>query len=166
MPCPSQRVSYPLYLPLWAPASHRCCVLSSYSVLSCLSSKVFFPDCHRHTDRQTDRQTVACSSIAHAFAGCSLQGDWGEGGACHPSWPSLLSTQSFWGPPGLHSHISTWGGRIHRGPMGYPRVLYGLGREGEHGLCPGRRAGWVCGQEAVKHSEVQEVPETGVQLGG
>lgn len=51
-------------------------------------------------------------------------------------------------------------------PMGYPRVLYGLGREGEHGLCPGRRAGWVCGQEAVKHSEVQEVPETGVQLGG
>lgn len=50
--------------------------------------------------------------------------------------------------------------------MGYPRVLYGLGREGEHGLCPGRRARWVCGQEAVKHSEVQEVPETGVQLGG
>lgn len=79
MPCPSQRVSYPLYLPLWAPASHRCCVLSSYSVLPHLSSKVFFPDCHRHTDRQTDRQTVACSSIAHAFAECSLQGDWGRG---------------------------------------------------------------------------------------
>lgn len=28
------------------------------------------------------------------------------------------------------------------------------------------RAGRVCGQEAVKHSEVREVPETGARLGG
>lgn len=78
-----------------------------------------------------------------------------------PSQHSVLLGASWSAQP--HIHL---GREDPQGPMYYPRVLYGLGREGEHGLCPGRRAGWVCGQEAVKHSEVQEVPETGVQLGG
>lgn len=47
------------------------------SVLPHPSSETSFPDCHRHTDRQTDRQTVAYSSIAHALAWCS---PWGVGG--------------------------------------------------------------------------------------
>lgn len=141
-------------------------VLSSYSVLSYLSSKAFFPDCHRHTDRQTDRQTVACSGVAHALAGCSL---WGHRGSLAPlmavpSQHSILLGASWSAQP--HIHLGREEGKIHRGPLGYPRVLYRLRREREHGLSPGRRAGWVCGQEAVKHSEVQEVPETGVQLGG
>lgn len=59
-----------------------------------------------------------------------------------------------------------WGKNDPQGPMGYPRVLHRVGRKGEAGISPGRRAGWVCGQEAVKHSEVREVPETGAQLGG
>lgn len=40
------------------------------------------------------------------------------------------------------------------------------GGGGEAGMGPGRQAGWVCGHEAVKHSEVREVPETGARLGG
>lgn len=52
--------------------------------------------------------------------------------------------------------------------MGYPRMLHKVerGGNGKLGQGPGRWAGRVCGQEAVKHSEVREVPETGARLGG
>lgn len=41
------------------------------------------------------------------------------------------------------------------------------GKEGEgRGGWNRVQAGRVCGQEAVKHSEVREVPETGARLGG
>lgn len=79
-------------------------------------------------------------------------------------------------PPSQHSiHLgASWPAQpqVHlgregpQGPRGYPRVLHWLGRGGEAGMGPGQQAGWVCGQEAVKHSEVREVPETGARLGG
>lgn len=77
------------------------------------------------------------------------------------------------GQPFQHSvHLGASQPRIHlrreglQGPVGYPGVLLGEGKGGKAGTGPGQQAGWVCGQEAVKHSEVREVPETGVQLGG
>lgn len=87
----------------------------------------------------------------------------GELGTPHgyPSQHSVLLGASW--PAQPHIHL---GREDPRGPMGYPRVLHGLGREREAGISPGRRAGWVCGQEAEKHSEVREVPETGARLGG
>lgn len=54
--------------------------------------------------------------------------------------------------------MSTWGGGS-TGAQGYPRMLHGKGRGG--GGWNRVQAGRVCGQEAVKHSEVREVPETG-----
>lgn len=97
----------------------------------------------------------------------SLDAPYGEtGGAWHPlmvvpSQHSVLLWASW--PAQPHIHL---GREDPQGPMGSPRVLDGLGREGKAGISPGRRTGWVCGQEAVKHSEVREVPETGAQLGG
>lgn len=47
--------------------------------------------------------------------------------------------------------------------MAIPGCCVGKGGEGGWNRA---QAGRVCGQEAVKHSEVREVPETGARLGG
>lgn len=75
-----------------------------------------------------------------------------------PSWHSVRV-----GAPGLLSHMSTWEGTVHRGPWLSQDAAQG--REGRGGW-NSVQAGRVCGQEAVKHSEVREVPETGARLGG
>lgn len=129
----------------------------SASVLSHTSLEASFPDCHRHTDRQTDRQTGPVAVAAHALTGCSPAGrDWEGvfiGLMTTPSWHSVHM-----GVPSQPRHMSTWG---EGGPQG-PRATPGAAREREgRGGWNRVQAGRVCGQEAVKHSEVREVPETG-----
>lgn len=78
--------------------------------------------------------------------------------AASPSWHPVRG-----GAPSLPDHVSAWEGRVHRGSWAVPgRCVGGEGRGGWDRV----RAGRVCGQEAVKHSEVREVPETGARLGG
>lgn len=136
--------------PLRAPASYRCCALSSYSVLAHLSSKAFFPDCHRHTDGQTDRQTVACSSIAHALTECSLQGDRGSLAPLMavPSQHSVLLGASWSAQP--HIHL---GREDPQGPGGLPqgavRAREGRGAWAKSG--PASRLGlWAGGSETQR----------------
>lgn len=91
---------------------------------------------------------------------------WGESGGvliplmATPSWHSVHV-----GTPSLPSHMSTWGRRVRRGPWLFQDAARGRGGEGRGGWNR-VQAGRVCGQEAVKHSEVREVPETGARLGG
>lgn len=102
------------------------------------------------TDRQIDRQWPVAAQHMH-----SLDAPYGETeGAWHPSRLSLPSTQSFWGPPGLHSHNIYLGREDPQGSMDYPRVLRGLGREGKAGISPGRRESrlglWAGGSETQR----------------
>lgn len=136
------------------------CPNLSHSVSPHLSSEASFPDCHRHTDRQTDRQ--ACSSSSTCTRPV-LPFRERLGGmiplTAAPSQHSVHLWASWPAQPCVHL-----GREDPQGPMGYPPGGC-MGWGGEAGTGPGWRA-WVCGQEAVKHSEVREVPETGARLGG
>lgn len=81
----------------------------------------------------------------------------GRGLDCPHGHP-LPGTQSMWGLPASPVICPLGEGGVHWGP-GLPQDA-ARGREGRGGWNR-VQAGRVCGQEAVKHSEVREVPETG-----
>lgn len=81
----------------------------------------------------------------------------GRGLDSPPGHP-LPGPQSMWGLPASPVICPLGEGRVYRGP-GLPQDA-ARGRE-ERGGWNRVQVGRVCGQEAVKHSEVREVPETG-----
>lgn len=147
-PCPSGSLH---------PADARLCPLPL--CLSLPQLRGMLPDCHRHTDRQTDGQTVARSSSGTCALSAlpRVRRD--------PSWLPLPSTQSIWGLPACTATCPP-GEEGPQGPVGSPRVLpwvVGGGWGGWDGSGPAGRLGlWAGGSE----TQVQEVPEPGARLGG
>lgn len=140
-PCPQP-------LPLWFPLSYGCQAMSSPPLPDPMPAGASLPDCHRHTDRQTERQTGPIAEAAHALTGCSPSGR---------DWRVVLILSQLPSPPGTQSvgelpacpTMCPLGRGVHKGSWAVPGRC--VGEEGGRlGQGPGRQGLWAGGSETQR----------------